>query len=160
MLGSVLKSSGNPKGATDKKIQRRQFYEICETTIRAMRESKPNVFYADKEKMFGYVLDRGILAADWKAAVQSLLSDPENEWIYTKIEDRKEGAKEETKNEARENDVDEVKDDVDEIKDESRSEDKGGVEGDSEYGIDEKVEDKVEGEVEERDGDDIRDILL
>jgi len=70
-----------------------------------MRDTKPNVFYADKEKMFNYVLDREIPASDWKVIVYNLLNDPNNDWIYTKIEKEtlKEGKIENSKELANDN---------------------------------------------------------
>lgn len=76
--------------AADKKVLRRywqslttrQFYELCEKTMRAMKETNPKAVYADKEKLFEHVLRKSIPSSQWKSAITDLLRDENNDWVF------------------------------------------------------------------------------
>jgi hypothetical protein len=137
---SSFKSPGGNKESADKKIMRRQFYEICEKIIRAMRSTKPNVFYANKGKMFNYVLEREVPVSDWKATVDDLLSDPNNNWIYTDTEkeipkkDNKESLEDYKESLEDDKEIPGVDEELQEDNKEQRSEDKEGEQ--MEYNVD------------------------
>ena len=59
-----------------------QFYEICETTIRTLRETDPKIIYTDKSKLFDYAMKNNVPSSQWKELVYKLMVDKDNDWIF------------------------------------------------------------------------------
>jgi len=47
--------------------------------------SDPNAIFADKEKMFEYVLKNNLPSSLWKSTIIDLLSKDTNDWIYQSL---------------------------------------------------------------------------
>lgn len=75
----------NTKRRWFSKLTSRQFYELCEQTMQALKKEDPRVVYADKWKMFQHVVDSGIPAHKWQPAIAELCRKEENNWAYGEV---------------------------------------------------------------------------